>query len=69
MLMSTSPRFVVPTPGIRLDRFLSEQMPDYSRSEIQRWIKQGHVLVNGHPAKASHKLTARRYGRPSRART
>jgi 23S rRNA pseudouridine1911/1915/1917 synthase len=31
-------------------------MPDRSRSEIQRWIKDGHVTVNGTPFKASYKV-------------
>ncbi len=29
---------------------------DYSRSRLQEWIKGGRVLVNDHPAKASHLL-------------
>ncbi|WFB34482.1 RluA family pseudouridine synthase [Kiritimatiellota bacterium B12222] len=32
---------------IRFDRWLSAQFPDYSRSEIQQWIKNGLVLSNG----------------------
>jgi len=37
----------------RLDHFLQERLPDYSRSRIQSWIKSGRVLVNGAAAKAS----------------
>lgn len=33
-------------------------LPDRSRSEIQRWIKNGDVLVDGVSAKASHRLEA-----------
>jgi 23S rRNA pseudouridine1911/1915/1917 synthase len=40
----------------RLDHFLQQQLADYSRSRLQDWIKTGRVLVNGHPAKASHLL-------------
>lgn len=37
----------------RLDHFLQDHLPDYSRSRIQSWIKEGRVLVNGASAKAS----------------
>lgn len=30
----------------RLDKVLAQLMPDHSRSRIQAWIEQGHVLVN-----------------------
>ena len=40
----------------RLDRWLSEQLPDHSRSEIQRWIKESNVRVNGSVARANHRL-------------
>jgi len=32
--------------GQRLDKFLSSQLPDISRSQIQKLIKSGEVLVN-----------------------
>lgn len=35
----------------RLDRFLTEQLPDYSRSRLQSFIKDGRVRVDGEPAK------------------
>ena len=31
----------------RLDHYLLEKWPQYSRSRLQSWIKQGRVLVNG----------------------
>jgi 23S rRNA pseudouridine1911/1915/1917 synthase len=40
----------------RLDRWLADHYPDRSRSEIQRWIDEGAVRVNGAPAKASHRM-------------
>ena len=39
--------------GIRLDRFLVSLFPERSRSQIQRLIKDGHVLVAGHAGKAN----------------
>ena len=54
--MTTKYEFIVPDTnvGMRLDRFLSEQMPDFSRSEIQRAV----VLVNGSTAKFSYRTRA-----------
>lgn len=40
----------------RLDRFLSEAFPEQSRSQIQKWIDDLHVLLDGKPAKAGYKL-------------
>jgi 23S rRNA pseudouridine1911/1915/1917 synthase len=33
--------------GDRLDRYLADQLPDLSRSRIQKLIEQGQVLING----------------------
>ncbi|MGQ9696754.1 MAG: RluA family pseudouridine synthase [Armatimonadota bacterium] len=57
---STPDRIDVPVPeeayGQRLDRFLTAQLPDMSRSLIQRLIDTGHVTVDGATAKPSAKL-------------
>ncbi len=37
----------------RLDVYLQEVYPKYSRSRLQEWIKKGRVKVNGKEAKAS----------------
>ena len=42
--------------GIRIDKFLSEEMADLSRSYIQKLIKDSHVLVNEKPIKTNYKL-------------
>jgi len=42
--------------GERLDRYLATQCGDASRVEVQRWIKEARVMVNGRPAKASLRL-------------
>jgi 23S rRNA pseudouridine1911/1915/1917 synthase len=33
--------------GKRLDQALAAMFPDYSRARLQRWIKDGHVTVDG----------------------
>lgn len=43
--------------GIRADKFLSEQFPDFSRSYIQKLIKDTHVTANGEVIKANYKLS------------
>ena len=40
--------------GRRLDQFLPERLPEYSRSRIQDWIRAGRVLVDGHAQKGSY---------------
>ena len=53
--------FVVPGEdnGRRLDVFLTEHMPDWSRSQLQRLIQSGFVQVGMRPAsKAGEKLDA-----------
>ena len=44
--------------GQRLDKFLSEQMPDFTRSAIQKLLENGHVTVNGTPVKKNQKTIA-----------
>jgi len=55
-----SPKFEIPVPkekeGTRLDIFLSSQNLDLTRSRIRKLIEAGKILVNGSPAKASHKV-------------
>ncbi|MEW6557558.1 MAG: RluA family pseudouridine synthase [Elusimicrobiota bacterium] len=41
---------------IRLDNFLREQFPDYSRSYFQRLIKDGLVQINGKHSESGHKV-------------
>lgn len=48
--------FVATEKGERLDRFVAQHLPDASRVEVQRWIKEGRVRVNGNEQKASNKL-------------
>ncbi len=38
----------------RLDSFLAEINPDFSRSKVQNFIKMGNVKVNSESRKASY---------------
>ena len=40
----------------RLDKFLTDQLPGVSRSQIQSWIKNGHVQINGTASKINYKV-------------
>ena len=50
--MTARRKFSVPAgaAGRRLDHFLSEHVPETSRSRLQELIRTGHVQVNGKPA-------------------
>lgn len=37
--------------GTRLDKALSQLLPEYSRSRLQQWIDSGHVTVDGQLAR------------------
>ncbi len=43
-------------PGERLDRALVQKLPQLSRTQVQKLIKEGQVKVNGQAAKASQQL-------------
>ncbi len=42
--------------GKRLDQFLHERLPEYSRARLQQWIDAGRVRVNGASQKRSYAL-------------
>ncbi len=42
--------------GSRLDQVAAELFPDYSRARLQKWIKQGKLLVNGEKSQSKQKL-------------
>jgi 23S rRNA pseudouridine1911/1915/1917 synthase len=48
--------FTVEGTGIRLDKYVSEQCPDLSRTQAQKLIEDGHITVNGKGVKSSLKL-------------
>jgi 23S rRNA pseudouridine1911/1915/1917 synthase len=37
--------------GVRLDKVLSQLIPEYSRSRLQQWIDAGQVMVDGQAAR------------------
>ena len=43
--------------NVRVDKYLSEQLPDVSRSYLQKILKDGQVLANGKPVKANYKVS------------
>ncbi|MCI1114016.1 hypothetical protein MOQ26_23680, partial [Stenotrophomonas maltophilia] len=42
----------------RIDKFITLQNEDWSRSQVQAWIKEGRVTVNGEAIKNNYKLQA-----------
>ena len=42
--------------GSRLDKFLSEALPEVSRSRIQKLLEEGRILKDGSVPKGSEKL-------------
>lgn len=41
---------------VRIDKYLSEKLPDISRSYLQKLLKDGQILVNSLPCKANYKV-------------
>ena len=46
------------TAGVRLDVFLSEKLPELTRSGAQKLVENGAVLVGGKPVKKNYKTSA-----------
>ncbi|OAH53701.1 MULTISPECIES: RluA family pseudouridine synthase [Bacillaceae] len=44
--------------GSRIDKLAAAQDEQFSRTQVQDWLKEGHVLVNGKPVKANYKAVA-----------
>ena len=44
--------------GVRIDKYLAEQLPDITRSYLQKLLKDGSVQMNGKPVKTSTKTVA-----------
>ena len=41
----------------RIDKVISSLDPEWSRSQVQQWIKEGYVLVNGEKVKTNYKCS------------
>ena len=44
--------------GERLDRVVAELCPNFSRSQLQKWIKSGHILLNDKISNVRTKVSA-----------
>ena len=42
-----------------MDQIAARQFPEYSRGHIQRWIREGNLLVNNHEIKSKQSLHAK----------
>ncbi|MBD7936793.1 MULTISPECIES: RluA family pseudouridine synthase [Cytobacillus] len=42
--------------GDRIDKVLANLNAEWSRTQVQEWIKAGHVLVNGNKVKTNYKV-------------
>ncbi len=49
-------RVGVELAGKRLDQALAKLFPDYSRSRLQQWVKEGRVTVDGAPCRPRDKV-------------
>ena len=58
--MSSTLRFTVDSEqdGQRIDKFLQQQVEGMSRSQAQKWLAAGQVLVQGKAAGKNDKLKA-----------
>ncbi len=54
--MDTPTTLTVTESGSRLDRYVSDNMPDLSRAAVQRLIDDGHIRVEGVARKASYRV-------------
>lgn len=42
--------------GQRLDKVIAELFPEYSRSRLQQWLKDGHILMDGEVVAGKQKV-------------
>jgi 23S rRNA pseudouridine1911/1915/1917 synthase len=50
--------FIAEKSGVRLDKFVSEKLPELSRTLAKKLITDGYIAVNDQVAKASYKLNS-----------
>lgn len=56
--MKNEIKVVIEAEKGRVDKVLVERLKDYSRSQIQAWLKEDAVTINGEIIKANRKVTA-----------
>src|SRR5690625_4428919 len=56
--MSYDKLFIIEQEKGRIDKVLRSFLPEYSRSQIQEWMKDGYVFVNDAPVKSNYKVQA-----------
>lgn len=54
--ISLSANVPVSLSGCRFDQAAADLFPDFSRSRLQQWIKEGQLTINGASAKANAKV-------------
>jgi ribosomal 50S subunit-recycling heat shock protein len=54
--MSNETELQVEMGGARLDRYIAEHLPDFSRAAVQRLIDDAYVRVNGMARKADYRV-------------
>ncbi len=58
MLANQTIELQVESGGARLDRYISERVPELSRAAAQRLIDDGFIFVDNHARKASYRVQA-----------
>lgn len=54
--MTETKQLKITTETGRIDKALTQLLPDYSRSQIQQWLKKDLVQVNDQPCKSNRKV-------------
>jgi len=55
-IITQSYRVTPSDAGIRIDQYISNMFPEYSRGTVQKWIGNDYILINSEPCKAKQKL-------------
>lgn len=54
--MTETKQLTITTETGRIDKALTQLLPDYSRSQIQQWLKKDLIQINNQPCKSNHKV-------------
>lgn len=50
--------FTITTEQGRIDKVITAHEPSHTRSQVQKWLQDGLVTVNGQPVKANYKVSS-----------